>query len=99
VILACDGVWDVMSNQEVGDFVVDHVKRFEKEEEYLVSDAPSVLAEVGDELLKHCLDKGSSDNMSVLIIDLCPKYDDRRIGKEESIDLMNTSRTLNFGVV
>jgi serine/threonine protein phosphatase PrpC len=27
-----------------------------------------ILAKVGDDLLDHCLDKGSTDNMSVLIL-------------------------------
>lgn len=62
LILACDGIWDVMSNEEVGEFVVKHVsKRVANEEE-------DILAKVGDDLLDLCLDKGSQDNMSVQIL-------------------------------
>ena len=62
LILACDGIWDVMSNEEVGEFVVKHVsKRVANEEE-------DILAKVGDDLLDLCLDKGSEDNMSVQIL-------------------------------
>jgi serine/threonine protein phosphatase PrpC len=64
LILACDGVWDVMSDDEVGLFVANHVQErclhdLEKDD---------ILAKVGDDLLDHCLDKGSTDNMSVLIL-------------------------------
>lgn len=64
LILACDGVWDVMSDDEVGLFVANRVQErclhdLEKDD---------ILAKVGDDLLDHCLDKGSTDNMSVLIL-------------------------------
>lgn len=62
LILACDGIWDVMSNEEVGMFVSKRVaERFANGEE-------DVLAKVGDDLLGLCLKKGSTDNMSVLIL-------------------------------
>ncbi len=63
MILACDGVYDVMSNNDVGKFVVDKAKELRKS-----VDEDSVLAKVGDELLKRCLELGSTDNMSVLIV-------------------------------
>lgn len=83
LILACDGVYDVMSNDDVGNFVVTKAEELRK-----IVDADSVLAEVGDELLKKCLDLGSTDNMSVLIIDF-PRCDQTD----------NTTRTLNFADV
>jgi serine/threonine protein phosphatase PrpC len=66
IILACDGIYDVMSNDDVGEFVVNKVNEFS----YRRDDTSAVLAEVGDELLKECLNLGSSDNMSVLIVAL-----------------------------
>ena len=60
LILACDGVWDVMSNEEVGQFVYGKWKQ-----------GMTVLAEVGDELLKECLARGSRDNMTALIVRIC----------------------------
>ena len=71
LILACDGVWDVMSNDEVGLFVTRGVNAatatLAKEDQPAEAD---VLARVGDELLTECLEKGSTDNMSVLIVAL-----------------------------
>ncbi|KAL7504197.1 hypothetical protein ACHAXN_001891 [Cyclotella atomus] len=62
LILACDGVWDVMSNEEVGVYIAKRAAaRFALGEE-------DVLAKVGDDLLDLCLNKGSTDNMSVLIL-------------------------------
>lgn len=62
LILACDGIWDVMSNEDVAVFVAKRVyERVANEEE-------DVLAKVGDDLLDLCLAKGSEDNMSVLIV-------------------------------
>ncbi|KAL7495671.1 hypothetical protein ACHAWT_005444 [Skeletonema menzelii] len=69
LILACDGVWDVMTNDEVGLFVTRGVNAatatLAKEDQPAEAD---VLATVGDGLLTECLEKGSTDNMSVLII-------------------------------
>jgi serine/threonine protein phosphatase PrpC len=72
LILACDGVWDVMSNDDVGLFVTKAVNAATAslpEEEGDPVDA-GVLASVGDSLLDHCLKQGSTDNMSVLIVAL-----------------------------
>jgi len=65
VVLACDGVFDVMSNDEVGEFVANKIR-----DQNGPSLSAEVLPEVGDELLNHCLELGSSDNMSVLIVAL-----------------------------
>ena len=64
LVLACDGVFDVMSNEEVGEFVT---KRLDCRHDPISAET---LPEVGDELLQHCLELGSSDNMSVLIVAL-----------------------------
>ena len=69
LVLACDGIWDVMTNEEVGSFVVKRVAERHGESD--------VLAKVGDDLCDECLEKDSQDNMSVLIValpasGLCP---------------------------
>jgi len=58
LILACDGIWDVMSNDQAGQFVV----------EALVSGMS--LPGTADALLRECIQKGSTDNLSVIIVDL-----------------------------
>jgi serine/threonine protein phosphatase PrpC len=67
LVLACDGVFDVMTNDEVGEFVA---KKADERNENGISISAEILPEVGDDLLKHCLELGSSDNMSVLIVAL-----------------------------
>lgn len=66
LILACDGVFDVMTNEEVGAFVVQKVEALTKSE----TECTSVLAEVCDALLEECLERKAHDNMSVMIIHL-----------------------------
>lgn len=66
LILACDGVFDVMTNDEVGSFVVQKVEALTKSE----TESTSLLAEVCDALLEECLEKKAHDNMSVMIIHL-----------------------------
>jgi serine/threonine protein phosphatase PrpC len=87
LILACDGIYDVMSNDAVGEFVVNKVNELS----FMKHDTSAVLPEVGDELLKECLNLGSSDNMSVLIVALPNKCD------EDEKD--SATRTLNFADV
>lgn len=66
LILACDGVFDVMTNDEVGTFVVQKVEALTKSE----TESTSLLAEVCDALLEECLERKAHDNMSVMIIHL-----------------------------
>lgn len=58
LILACDGVWDVMTNDECCEFVAESSK------------ISNNVAEIGEKLLNECLKKGSQDNMSVVIVSL-----------------------------
>jgi serine/threonine protein phosphatase PrpC len=64
LVLACDGVWDVMTNEQVADFVVEHVERLVDKDEV------GILPSVGDQLLAECLRLGSGDNMSVIVVAL-----------------------------
>uniref|UniRef100_A0A7S1VKM7 PPM-type phosphatase domain-containing protein n=1 Tax=Grammatophora oceanica TaxID=210454 RepID=A0A7S1VKM7_9STRA len=64
LVLACDGVWDVMENDQVGKFVVDHVEDLVKQE------ATDILPQVGDALLTECLNRGSQDNMTAIVVAL-----------------------------
>lgn len=56
LILACDGIWDVMSDQEALDVIKD-----EKD--------PQVAA---NKLLQEALTKGTTDNLTVMVIDIGP---------------------------
>jgi serine/threonine protein phosphatase PrpC len=97
LILACDGVWDVMSNDDVGLFVtkaVTAVTASLPEEEGDPVDA-GVLASVGDSLLDHCLKQGSTDNMSVLIVAL-PASGLSFDGKMNNASTATTARALAF---
>eukprot|EP00729_Bicosta_minor_P013132 gene13132-24060_t len=58
LVLACDGIWDVISNEQCIDFVTRY------------HSAGHSLTKVAHKLLDTCLKKGSSDNMSVLIVRL-----------------------------
>ncbi|CAJ1940376.1 unnamed protein product [Cylindrotheca closterium] len=60
LVLACDGVFDVLDNKQVMKFVLDQVS-VRKE----ITD--TVLPEVGDALLRESLNAGSKDNMTVVV--------------------------------
>jgi serine/threonine protein phosphatase PrpC len=59
IIMACDGVWDVIDNQEAVNVV----------RQALAVDSPN-LESAAEELKNHALIKGSRDNISVILIDL-----------------------------
>ena len=61
LVLACDGVWDVMSPEEVCDYIYLQIRN-----------PSSDLKSVADEIVDLCLGKGSMDNITVIIIDLHP---------------------------
>jgi serine/threonine protein phosphatase PrpC len=57
VVLACDGIWDVMTNEEVALFVINRI-------------TSTTLENIASQLLDECLRRTSTDNMSVYIIKL-----------------------------
>lgn len=59
VLLACDGIFDVMENEEVKEFVESHSSRSAKKGDG---------AQVCIDMLKLCLDKGSKDNCTICLV-------------------------------
>lgn len=62
LILACDGVWDVMSNTQATDFVSNHL--------ITKKSSPQQAAKA---LINDAYSKGSTDNISAIVIDLRKK--------------------------
>jgi len=56
LILCCDGIYDVMTNEQVMEFVINHLKGGFKP------------PEICERLCDHCLMKNSKDNMSVVLV-------------------------------
>jgi serine/threonine protein phosphatase PrpC len=57
MILACDGVWDVATNQECSSFI-----------QTLLDDGESDLGMICEEAIDTCLDKNSRDNMTIAMV-------------------------------
>lgn len=56
LLLACDGVFDVMTNAELADFIRSRLM------------VTKDLSAIGNQILDSCLSKGSRDNMSVVLV-------------------------------
>jgi protein phosphatase 2C family protein 2/3 len=56
LIMACDGIWDVMSNEDAVKFVRKKLKETDE------------VSKICENLIDKCLELGSKDNMSVIII-------------------------------
>ncbi|XP_025928046.1 protein phosphatase 1B isoform X4 [Apteryx rowi] len=82
IILACDGIWDVMSNEELCEFVKSRLE---------VSDD---LEKVCNWVVDTCLHKGSRDNMSVVLVCFsnAPKVSDEAVKKDAELDKHLESR-------
>ena len=61
LVLACDGVWDVMSPEEVCDYIYLNIRK-----------PSSDLKCLANEMVDLCLGKRSMDNITIIIIDLRP---------------------------
>jgi len=59
LLLCCDGIWDVMSNDDAGAFVKEKIEGKYKGEP---------ISKVSERLLDKCLEKGSRDNMSAVVV-------------------------------
>ncbi|XP_048831013.1 protein phosphatase 1A isoform X2 [Brienomyrus brachyistius] len=82
IILACDGIWDVMANEELCDFVKSRLEVTED------------LEKVCNEIVDTCLYKGSRDNMSVILVCMpgAPKVSPEAVKKEAELDKYLESR-------
>jgi len=63
LLLACDGVFDVMENEEVQEFISPRIQQAS-------NGAPVDGGKIMVELLQTCLDKGSKDNCTACLVQL-----------------------------
>ncbi|KAK6639422.1 hypothetical protein RUM43_007695 [Polyplax serrata] len=77
LILACDGIWDVMGNRGVCHFVRSRL---------LISDD---LQHICNQVVNTCLHKGSRDNMSIVIVTFpaAPKVSEEAVQKERALEV------------
>ncbi|XP_063040340.1 protein phosphatase 1A isoform X2 [Engraulis encrasicolus] len=82
IVLACDGIWDVMANEELCNFVRSRLE---------VTDD---LERVCNEIVDTCLYKGSRDNMSVVLVTFegAPKVTAEAVKREQELDKYLESR-------
>jgi len=68
LIIACDGVWDVLSDQEAVDLVRKRIQT-----DAVAGDGPSsndILMVAAKALVKEALDRHSLDNVTAMVISL-----------------------------
>jgi serine/threonine protein phosphatase PrpC len=80
LLLASDGLWDVLSNQEATELALRSIKRA-REKGASRKAAARVAATV---LTKAAVDRGSRDNITVVIIDLAPPSAGERAAAEKA---------------
>ena len=56
LVIACDGIWDVMSNEDVCTFISNELKH------------TTDLEEIVSKVIDACLEKKSRDNMSIILV-------------------------------
>lgn len=70
IVVACDGVWDVLQNHEVVNFVSDHIQNNQTDcykiqyKYYPQNDGKNIAMKLGN----YVLARGSTDNVSIIII-------------------------------
>ncbi|KAK8545219.1 hypothetical protein V6N13_066509 [Hibiscus sabdariffa] len=72
LILASDGLWDVMTNEEAGE-VARRLLRRQRRRSLIADDGVSAAQAVADSLTEIAIGRHSSDNISVIIVDLKSK--------------------------
>jgi len=82
MILACDGIWNFMSSQEVVDYIQERIE-----------DCPdNKLSGICEELFEHCLapdtlgDGTGCDNMTAVIVRFKPTLADRKDTSHDVVD-------------
>ena len=70
LVLACDGIWDVMSNGECAAFVAAMYEEISGGEEGRGMSGGEICAKVCDGVCRECLKRGSADNMTAMVVKL-----------------------------
>jgi serine/threonine protein phosphatase PrpC len=70
ILIACDGIFDVFTNEEVRDFIAPRLAESSPEK-------PVDGGEICQDLIKSSLDKGSKDNCTAMLIHLLPGSSDK----------------------
>lgn len=78
ILVACDGIYDVMANEEIAEFCTDRLMSINDQ-----SSVPGTLLDL-------CLHKGSRDNMSAIIVSLdkFPSVDPAKVQKDSELNDM-----------
>jgi len=78
LVLACDGVWDVMTNEDICEFISARMKVCDN------------LETICNEVIDTCLYKGSRDNMSIIIIAFpaAPQVDPAAVKAETDLNAL-----------
>lgn len=76
LVLACDGVWDVMKNEPLAEYIRTRL---------LVSDD---LQSICNQVIDTCLFRGSRDNMSIVLVTFpaSPKVSEEAVQKEAELE-------------
>jgi len=64
IIIACDGLWDVLNNKQAVDFVLKELKELGKVENNHTHNKNNI----AKKLAQHAIDSGSYDNVSIIIL-------------------------------
>ncbi|KAK6180155.1 hypothetical protein SNE40_012355 [Patella caerulea] len=90
IVIACDGIWNYLSSQEVVEFVHERIQSEEKRKK------PSIICE---EMFDYCLapntfgDGTGCDNMTCIIIILNPEKEPTVYHTKRSAEELDTSKT------
>ena len=77
LVIACDGIFDVMNNDEVVNFIADKVG-YNSFGGPVGGATPNIVADSCYSLLEHCVQLGAYDNLSCIVIMLGPPNTIRR---------------------
>ena len=73
LFLACDGIWDVLSDADVTRYLQGHLTQQQQASESSNSNSlfrPEDLAAACEDLVALCLEKNSEDNMTAMAVHL-----------------------------